>query len=203
MPCHKRGNCKVSLHCELCCAQQGDQNVWNVYYKPCIQTVSLLNELDCVLSILHRLENTFHIHCTCIYWCDHSYVFLSNSDMKNISHTEYMNMTCLQHVFVCAHSKYLSLQTVCHTLYTHTALACYHANAQWHHYYRLQSRLQRKFHLYNIHNTRLFSTLRRFKCTIANLDFTKFLVCNSHILVIFHCICDQSVAVRAVFHFHA
>ena len=95
-----------------------------------MQTVSFQNEFDCVLLILVCCNNIFHIHCTCIYWCEHSYVILSCSELENISHIEYMNTTFPQCVFLYVVSNLVLLQTVCHTLYTHAALACHHVDAQ-------------------------------------------------------------------------
>ena len=65
-------------------------------------------------------------------------------------------MVSLHCVFCCVWSSGVSIQTVCHTAYTHTALACHHVNAQCDHCYQLQSLLHTNFHLYKMHNVRFY-----------------------------------------------
>ena len=49
-------------------------------------------------------SNICHILCICIYLYEYSYAFEGRPEMKNVSHTEYMNTHFLQCVFFCAHS---------------------------------------------------------------------------------------------------
>ena len=119
MLCNTRDNCTVSLHCEFFCAEQGFQPSRIVCYNHYIQTVSLQNEFDCVLLMPDCAENIFHILCTCIYWCDHLYVVLSNSELQNVSHTEYMNTTFIQCVFLCSFKLCFVVNRFSHTVHTY------------------------------------------------------------------------------------
>jgi len=71
--------------------------------------VSLLNDFVCVLLSVYYFDNICHILCTCIYQCEHSYADTDQSEMRNVSHTDYMNTRFLQCVFLCVQSCDLSL----------------------------------------------------------------------------------------------
>ena len=117
MPCHTPDICAVFLQCEFCCAEQDLQHLRIVCCKRYIQTVSLQNELDCALLTWYCFENTLHIQYIYTYQCVYSCVRLSAA----------------------------LFYTACHILYTNMALTCHHMDAQWHHYYQLQSSLQSIF----------------------------------------------------------
>jgi len=71
--------------------------------------VSLENELDCVVSTADRFENTFHTQRNYIYVCEHAYVVLSNSELQNVSRTEYMDTTYSHCAAFCVWSNMISL----------------------------------------------------------------------------------------------
>ena len=123
MPCHTRGICAVCLLYGLLCARLTVQTVEMPCHTCDIWTVSLQYELYCDLLMLQCFDNTFHIQYICIYQC----------------------------VYTCDWLSDVLFYTVCHTLYTNTALTCHHVDAQWYHYYQLQSSLQ-SISLYNIVN---------------------------------------------------
>ena len=72
-----------------------------VFYKQCIQTVSLLNDFVCVLLGTDDFDNICHNLYTCIYLYEYSYGYTGRCEMKNVSHTEYMNTRSLQCDFCC------------------------------------------------------------------------------------------------------
>jgi len=92
--------------------------------------VSLLNDFACVLLTHDCFHNTFHIQRICIYCCERSYVISSYWEMYIVSHTEYTYTDLLHYVTLDELSMCILLQTVSHRLYTRTALACHHVDAQ-------------------------------------------------------------------------
>ena len=92
--------------------------------------VYLLNDFVCVLLGLYYSYNICHILCICIYLYEYSYAFADRSEMKNISHIEYMNIHFLQCVSYCEYLSRNSLQTDYDTPHTNTSLACHHVDAQ-------------------------------------------------------------------------
>jgi len=62
-----------------------------------------------------------------------------DSQMNNVSHTEYMNTYFRQYVFNCAYSNLYDVCTVCDTLYTNTALSCQDVDVLSYRYYQLLS----------------------------------------------------------------
>ena len=71
--------------------------------------VSLLNDFVCVLLGPDDYDNICHILCTCIYLYEYSYGYTGHSEMKNVSHTEYMNIRSLQCVVCCDWSNLILL----------------------------------------------------------------------------------------------
>ena len=88
---HTRDICTVSVHCEFFCVQQAHVILQIVCDKQYIQTVSLLNDLVCVLLGHDDFDNICHILCTCVYLHEYSYGYTGHTEMKNAYHIEYMN----------------------------------------------------------------------------------------------------------------
>ena len=105
---------------------------WIVCYKHYIQTVSLLNEVACVLLQQDCFENICHILCTCFYLCECWCESTSNPETNNVSHTECMNTSFLQsdifhklsllNEFDCVLLHRFYFQNICHILCTYVCL---------------------------------------------------------------------------------
>ena len=98
----------VSLHCEFCCAQQGDMILKISCCKQYIQIISLLNDFVCALLDDDWIHNICHILSICIYLYEYSYDDIDCDAMKRLSGTDY-KYTSLQCVILDVWSNFVWL----------------------------------------------------------------------------------------------